>query len=538
MLILSSVQTKYIFVTGGVVSGLGKGLTASSLGALLKASGYSVAIQKLDPYFNVDPGTMNPFQHGEVYVLDDGSETDLDLGHYERFIDSNLNKNSNATSGAIYSEVIQNEREGKYLGETVQVIPHVTDSIKQRILSFEGEVDIAIIELGGTVGDIEILPYLEAIRQMQKEVGRENVCYIHLTLVPYIAPSQEFKTKPTQHSVSELRSRGVTPDVIVLRSTEPVEQHLKDKIARLCDVLAENVISAHDAKTLYFIPQVMHEQGLDSSIAERLGLSLEKQDLSQWRDLEHKIRNTQSKLNVAIVGKYQELPDAYLSVFESIYHGGFNNLAKVEVTLIDADTPAHALTEVLSEMDALVVPGGFGYRGVEGKILAVQYARENNIPFLGICLGLQVAVIEYARNLCGFKDANSTEFVKDSEYPVVALMEEQEGVTDLGGTMRLGAQEAVLVKGSLANELYGALSAVERHRHRWEVNNAYVEKLEAEGLIISGRTKDTGLVEYIELPKDVHKYFIATQAHPEFTSRPNRPNPLFDGLIKAALKKD
>lgn len=538
MLILSSVQTKYIFVTGGVVSGLGKGLTASSLGALLKASGYSVAIQKLDPYFNVDPGTMNPFQHGEVYVLDDGSETDLDLGHYERFIDSNLNKNSNATSGAIYSEVIQNEREGKYLGETVQVIPHVTDSIKQRILSFEGEVDIAIIELGGTVGDIEILPYLEAIRQMQKEVGRENVCYIHLTLVPYIAPSQEFKTKPTQHSVSELRSRGVTPDVIVLRCTEPVEQHLKDKIARLCDVLEENVISAHDAKTLYFIPQVMHEQGLDSSIAERLGLSLEKQDLSQWRDLEHKIRNTQSKLNVAIVGKYQELPDAYLSVFESIYHGGFNNLAKVEVTLIDADTPAHALTEVLSEMDALVVPGGFGYRGVEGKILAVQYARENNIPFLGICLGLQVAVIEYARNLCGFKDANSTEFVKDSEYPVVALMEEQEGVTDLGGTMRLGAQEAVLVKGSLANELYGALSAVERHRHRWEVNNAYVEKLEAEGLIISGRTKDTGLVEYIELPKDVHKYFIATQAHPEFTSRPNRPNPLFDGLIKAALKKD
>jgi CTP synthase len=538
VLILSSVQTKYIFVTGGVVSGLGKGLTASSLGALLKASGYSVAIQKLDPYFNVDPGTMNPFQHGEVYVLDDGSETDLDLGHYERFIDSNLNKNSNATSGAIYSEVIQNEREGKYLGETVQVIPHVTDSIKQRILSFEGEVDIAIIELGGTVGDIEILPYLEAIRQMQKEVGRENVCYIHLTLVPYIAPSQEFKTKPTQHSVSELRSRGVTPDVIVLRCTEPVEQHLKDKIARLCDVLEENVISAHDAKTLYFIPQVMHEQGLDSSIAERLGLSLEKQDLSQWRDLEHKIRNTQSKLNVAIVGKYQELPDAYLSVFESIYHGGFNNLAKVEVTLIDADTPAHALTEVLSEMDALVVPGGFGYRGVEGKILAVQYARENNIPFLGICLGLQVAVIEYARNLCGFKDANSTEFVKDSEYPVVALMEEQEGVTDLGGTMRLGAQEAVLVKGSLANELYGALSAVERHRHRWEVNNAYVEKLEAEGLIISGRTKDTGLVEYIELPKDVHKYFIATQAHPEFTSRPNRPNPLFDGLIKAALKKD
>ena len=530
MLILSSVQTKYIFVTGGVVSGLGKGLTASSLGALLKASGYSVAIQKLDPYFNVDPGTMNPFQHGEVYVLDDGSETDLDLGHYERFIDSNLNKNSNATSGAIYSEVIQNEREGKYLGETVQVIPHVTDSIKQRILSFEGEVDIAIIELGGTVGDIEILPYLEAIRQMQKEVGRENVCYIHLTLVPYIAPSQEFKTKPTQHSVSELRSRGVTPDVIVLRCTEPVEQHLKDKIARLCDVLEENVISAHDAKTLYFIPQVMHEQGLDSSIAERLGLSLEKQDLSQWRDLEHKIRNTQSKLNVAIVGKYQELPDAYLSVFESIYHGGFNNLAKVEVTLIDADTPAHALTEVLSEMDALVVPGGFGYRGVEGKILAVQYARENNIPFLGICLGLQVAVIEYARNLCGFKDANSTEFVKDSEYPVVALMEEQEGVTDLGGTMRLGAQEAVLVKGSLAT--------VERHRHRWEVNNAYVEKLEAEGLIISGRTKDTGLVEYIELPKDVHKYFIATQAHPEFTSRPNRPNPLFDGLIKAALKKD
>jgi CTP synthase len=527
---------KHIFVTGGVASSLGKGLTASSLGRLLKCRGLRVTMQKLDPYINVDPGTMNPFEHGEVFVTDDGGETDLDLGHYERFIDESLHRDSNATTGSIYQSVIAKERRGDFLGKTVQVIPHITDEIKDRITRLASDdVDVVITEVGGTVGDIEILPFLEAIRQFRKDVGRDNVCYVHVTLVPYLGPSGEQKTKPTQHSVTELRSRGIQPDVIVCRSDRPISPGLKRKISLLCDVPVEAVASAVDASNLYEIPLVLHEEGLDEQVCQLLRLQGQP-DLSGWEALVERIEAAVSPVRIGLIGKYVNLPDAYLSVAEALRHGGYEHGAKVEVVWIQAEEVEGLLADGrLHDLDGIVIPGGFGERGIEGKIAAAGYAREHGIPCLGLCLGLQVMVIDVARNLAGLVGANSREFDSTSPHPVIDLMDEQREVVDMGGTMRLGVYPARLTPGSQVARAYGEELVYERHRHRYEVNPRYRHRLEEVGLACSGASPDDRLVEYIELPG--HPYWVGTQAHPEFKSRPDRAHPLFRELIAAALHR-
>ncbi len=529
-------MAKHIFVTGGVTSSLGKGLTASSLGRLLRARGLRVTMQKLDPYINVDPGTMNPFQHGEVFVTDDGGETDLDLGHYERFVDVPLHRGSNATTGSIYQAVLAKERRGAYLGQTVQVIPHITDEIKERILRLATEdIDVVITEVGGTVGDIEILPFLEAIRQFRKDVGRDNVFYIHVTLVPFIGPSGEQKTKPTQHSVTELRSRGIQPDAIVCRSDRPIPFELKQKISRLCDVLEQGVVSAIDAPNLYEIPLVLHDEGLDSLVCKTLELGDRQPDLASWEALVRRVEAAEDEVRIGLVGKYVNLPDAYLSVVEALRHGGYQSGAHVNIDWIPADDAEGLLAEGrLQGLDALVVPGGFGVRGVEGKVAAVAFAREHRIPFLGLCLGMQCAVIEFARNACGLTGANSAEFDPHTPHPVIDLMDDQREVVDMGGTMRLGAYPAKLRPGTIVHDAYGEEVIYERHRHRYEVNNQYRGRLEEFGLVCSGTSPDDRLVEFIELPRSEHPFFVATQAHPEFKSRPDRPHPLFAALLAAA----
>jgi CTP synthase len=530
-------MAKHIFVTGGVASSLGKGLTASSLGRLLRSRGLRVTLQKLDPYINVDPGTMNPFQHGEVFVTDDGGETDLDLGHYERFVDVPLDRRSNATTGSIYQAVLAKERHGAYLGQTVQVIPHITDEIKERIRSLAADdVDVVITEVGGTVGDIEILPFLEAIRQFRKDVGRENVFYVHVTLVPFIGPSGEQKTKPTQHSVTELRSRGIQPDAIVCRSDRPISVHLKEKISRLCDVPEEGIVSAVDAESLYEIPLVLHDEGLDDYVCSVLRLPDREPDLEGWRRLVARIRSADAEVRVGVVGKYVNLPDAYLSVAEALRHGGYANDARVQLDWIASDDTEGLLAEGrLRELDGIVIPGGFGFRGIEGKIAAAAFAREAGVPFLGLCLGLHCAVIEFARNVCGLVGANSSEFDPHTPHPVIDLMDSQRDIVAKGGTMRLGSYPAKLRAGTLVREVYGQEVVYERHRHRYEVNNAYRGRLEEHGLVCSGTSPDDRLVEFIELPPDRHPYFVATQAHPEFKSRPDRPHPLFAAFVRAAL---
>ena len=529
-------MAKHIFVTGGVASSLGKGLTASSLGRLLKSRGLRVTMQKLDPYINVDPGTMNPFQHGEVFVTDDGGETDLDLGHYERFVDVPLNRKSNATTGSIYQSVLAKERHGAYLGDTVQVIPHITNEIKDRILSLATEdVDVVITEVGGTVGDIEILPFLEAIRQFRKDVGRDNVFYVHVTLVPFIGPSGEQKTKPTQHSVTELRSRGIQPDTIVCRSDRPIPTRLKEKISQLCDVPERGIVSAIDADSLYEIPLVLHDEGLDDYVCEVLQLDRSEPDLSQWRGLVDRVRAADFDVRIGVVGKYVTLPDAYLSVAEALRHGGYACGARVQIDWIASDDTEGLLAEGrLRELDGIVIPGGFGFRGIEGKVAAAGFARLQQIPFLGLCLGLHCATIEFARDACGLAGANSAEFDTQSPHKVIDLMDDQREVIEMGGTMRLGAYPAKLKAGTIVRELYGEEVVYERHRHRYEVSNAYRRRLEEGGLVMSGTSPDDRLVEFIELPRATHPYFVATQAHPEFKSRPDRPHPLFSGFVLAA----
>ncbi|MDR0848813.1 MAG: CTP synthase [Propionibacteriaceae bacterium] len=536
--------TKHIFVTGGVVSSLGKGLTASSLGSLLVARGLKVTMQKMDPYINVDPGTMNPFQHGEVFVTEDGAETDLDIGHYERFLDRDLSGTANATTGKIYSLVLAKERRGDYLGDTVQVIPHITNAIKAEMLAMGTPgIDVVIHEIGGTVGDIESLPFLEAARQVRREVGRENVLFLHVSLVPFIGPSKELKTKPTQHSVAALRQVGIQPDALVCRSDRPIGEAIKRKIALMCDVDEEAVISCPDAPSIYDIPRVLFNEGLDAYVVRRLSLSFRDVNWKKWDDLLDRVHQPKAEVKIALVGKYIDLPDAYLSVCEALRAGGFANRAKVNIRWVKSDnceTEAGAKKE-LGDVDGVVVPGGFGIRGVEGKIGAIRYARENNIPILGLCLGLQCMVMEVARDMAGLEGAASTEFDPETPYPVIATMAEQvdivSGEGDLGGTMRLGAYPAELVKGSKVATLYGSTKVSERHRHRYEVNNAYRPQLEEAGLVISGTSPDSTLVEFIELPEDVHPYFVATQAHPELKSRPTRPHPLFRGLVEAALAR-
>jgi CTP synthase len=525
---------KHIFVTGGVASSLGKGLTASSLGRLLKLRGLRVTLQKLDPYINVDPGTMNPFEHGEVFVTDDGGETDLDLGHYERFIDENLTRNSNATTGSIYQAVLAAERRGDYLGKTVQVIPHITDEIKRRIARLATEdVDVVITEVGGTVGDIEILPFLEAIRQYRKDAGRDNVCYIHVTLVPFIGPSGEQKTKPTQHSVTELRSRGIQPDLIVCRSEEPLSDDLRVKISNLCDVDERAVVNAADARNIYELPLILHDEGLDDVVCEVLNITQGPVDLRPWQEVVDMVEAATYPVRIGIIGKYVQLVDAYLSVVESLKHAGFHHGVKVEIEWIQAeDVEGLLAADRLSHLDGIVIPGGFGTRGVEGKIAAARYAREEQLPCLGLCLGLQTMVIEYARNVMGLVDAHSTEFEPSTKNPVIDLMHDQREVTDKGGTMRLGAYYAVLVPGTKVAEAYGETVVSERHRHRYEFNSLYRSRFEAAGLVCSGASPDQRLVEFIELPD--HPFWVATQAHPEFKSRPDRPHPLFRQLIAAA----
>jgi len=530
-------QPKYIFVTGGVASGLGKGITTASLGRLFKSRGVRVALQKLDPYVNVDPGTMNPFEHGEVFVLDDGAETDLDLGHYERFTDENLHRGSNVTTGSIYSSVIQKERRGDYLGKTVQVIPHITDEIKDRIRSYaETEAaDLLIVEIGGTVGDIESLPFLEAIRQLRNEAGRENCAFVHVSLMPFIGPSGELKTKPTQHSVKELRSLGLQPDAIVCRSDRPIGRHLKEKISLLCDVPMSGVVSAPDAPSIYKVPLVLQREGLDEVLAEHLRIDTAP-DLSEWNDLVQRIDAATDPVHIAIVGKYVNLRDAYLSVMEALKHGGFHHGAEVQITWLASDDLAgNGAMAVLSGADGILVPGGFGVRGVEGKVEAIRYARENGVPFLGICLGLQCAVVEFARNVCGLTDANSSEFDPATPNPVIDLLPEQKNVTDLGGSMRLGAQPCHLTPGTLAADAYGGSVVYERHRHRFEVNPAYHEVLSSNGLVFSGLSPDGRLVEIIELPG--HPFFVAGQFHPELRSRPTKPHPLFREFVGAAYAR-
>ena len=536
--------TKHLFVTGGVASSLGKGLTASSLGRLLRARGLRVTMQKLDPYINVDPGTMNPFQHGEVFVTDDGAETDLDIGHYERFLDTNLHGSANVTTGQVYSRVIARERRGEYLGDTVQVIPHITNEIKDRIRAMATpEIDIVITEVGGTVGDIESLPFLEAARQIRQEVGRENVFYLHVSLVPYIGPSGELKTKPTQHSVQALRSIGISPDGVVLRSDREIPLNVKKKISLMCDVDQEAVVAAVDAPSIYDIPKVLHREGLDAYIVRRLGLPFHDVEWGEWDQLLNRVHNPSRTVNVALVGKYVDLPDAYLSVTEALRAGGFENNVKVEIKWVVSDEceTAAGAKEQLGDVDAICVPGGFGVRGIEGKVGALKFARENLIPSLGLCLGLQCMVIEAARNLAGIAGANSAEFEPTSPHPVIATMVGQEkivaGEADMGGSMRLGLYRALLSKGSIVAEVYGKEEISERHRHRYEVNNEYREQIGKSGLIFSGISPDGSLVEFVELPREVHPYYVGTQAHPEFRSRPTRPHPLFSGLIKAAINR-
>ena len=536
--------SKHIFVTGGVASSLGKGLTASSLGRLLRARGLRVTMQKLDPYLNVDPGTMNPFQHGEVFVTDDGSETDLDIGHYERFLDRNLHGSANITTGQIYSAVIAKERRGEYLGETVQVIPHITNQIKDAIKAMANEdVDIVITEIGGTVGDIESLPFLEAARQIRQDVGRDNVFYLHVSLVPYMGPSGELKTKPTQHSVSALRSIGITPDAIVLRSDRQIPESVKRKISLMCDVELAGVVAAVDAPSIYDIPKVLYAEGLDSYVVHRLGIKTTDVVWGEWEDLLNKVHNPKHEVTVALVGKYIDLPDAYLSVTEALRAGGFANFARVNIKWVASDSCVsdQQAAESLADVDAICVPGGFGVRGIEGKLGALKFARENKIPTLGLCLGLQCMVIEASRNLAGLKDANSAEFDDKTSNPVISTMSEQVDIVagngQMGATMRLGLYKADLLPGSLVAGVYGALQVSERHRHRYEVNNKYRDQITSTGMVFSGLSPDKNLVEFVELPKNIHPYYVGTQAHPEFLSRPTRPHPLFAGLIAAAIAK-
>lgn len=529
-------MAKYIFVTGGVVSSLGKGITAASLGRLLKNRGLKVTIQKFDPYINVDPGTMSPYQHGEVFVTDDGAETDLDLGHYERFIDINLSKNSNVTTGKIYSSVIGKERRGEYLGGTVQVIPHITNEIKERVFRAGREAgsDVVITEIGGTVGDIESLPFLEAIRQIKSDIGRENVMYIHVTLIPYIKAAGEVKTKPTQHSVKELRSIGIQPNVIVCRTEHELSDDIKGKIAQFCDVDASAVVECRDADTLYEVPLNLRDEGLDEIVVNHLKLTTPAPDMREWESLVERINKLEKTVEIAIVGKYVALHDAYLSVVESLSHAGFDANADVKVRWVNAEEVTDEnVAELLQGVGGILVPGGFGDRGIEGKITTIRYARENRIPFFGICLGMQVAVIEYARSLAGLQGANSSEINPSTEYPVIDLLPEQKDIEDLGGTMRLGLYPCKLAPGSLAMQCYDDELVYERHRHRYEFNNAYREALERVGLRISGTSPDGRLVEIVELPD--HPWFLAVQFHPEFTSRPNRPQPLFREFVKASI---
>lgn len=537
-------NTKHVFVTGGVASSLGKGLTASSLGNLLASRGLRVTMQKLDPYLNVDPGTMNPFQHGEVFVTDDGAETDLDIGHYERFLDTDLHGSANVTTGQVYSTVIAKERRGEYLGDTVQVIPHITNEIKSRIRRMAGpEVDVVITEVGGTVGDIESLPFLEAVRQVRHEVGRDNCFFLHVSLLPYIGPSGELKTKPTQHSVASLRNIGIQPDAIVLRADRPVPAAIKRKISLMCDVDEEAVVAAVDAPSIYDIPKVLHAEGLDATVVRRLDLPFRDVDWGRWDDLLRRVHRPTHEVTVGLVGKYVDLPDAYLSVTEALRAGGFHNDCRVEIRWIASDdcTTIEGARERLGDLDAICVPGGFGVRGIEGKLGALRFARENGIPTLGLCLGLQCMVIEFARNVVGLAGANSMEFDETTPYPVVATMADQRDVVsgerDLGGTMRLGLYPAKLGEGTQVARAYGVPYVDERHRHRYEVNNAYRAQLEEGGLVISGTSPDGRLVEFVELPIDVHPYFVATQAHPEFRSRPTRAHPLFVGLVRTALER-
>ncbi|WP_091696631.1 CTP synthase [Micrococcus terreus] len=537
--------TRHIFVTGGVASSLGKGLTASSLGHLLRARGLSVTMQKLDPYLNVDPGTMNPFQHGEVFVTEDGAETDLDIGHYERFLDEDLDGMNNVTTGQVYSSVIERERRGDYLGDTVQVIPHITDEIKRRMrlpAGAEQAPDVIITEIGGTVGDIESQPFLEAARQVRQDIGRDNVFFLHVSLVPYIGPSHELKTKPTQHSVAMLRSIGIQPDAIVIRSDRQVPQDVRDKIARMCDVDTDAVINCADAPSIYDIPQTIHAQGLDAYVVQSLDLKFKDVDWSVWEALLEAVHQPEHQLEIALVGKYIDLPDAYLSVTEALRAGGFAHRARVAIRWVPSDdcsTPEGA-AQALTGVDAICVPGGFGVRGLEGKLGALRHARENGIPTLGLCLGLQCMVMEYARNVAGLAEAGSTEFDPDTAHPVIATMAEQKeivaGAGDLGGTMRLGSYPAALTAGSVVAEAYGSTEVTERHRHRYEVNNQYRPQLEAAGLVFSGTSPDGTLVEFVELPREQHPYYVSTQAHPEFKSRPTRPHPLFAGLVAAGLE--
>jgi CTP synthase len=536
--------SKHIFVTGGVASSLGKGLTASSLGRLLRARGLRVTMQKLDPYLNVDPGTMNPFQHGEVFVTDDGAETDLDIGHYERFLDTNLHGSANITTGQIYSAVIAKERRGEYLGETVQVIPHITNQIKDAMKAMAGaDVDVVITEIGGTVGDIESLPFLEAARQIRQDIGRDNVFYLHVSLVPYMGPAGELKTKPTQHSVSALRSIGITPDAIVLRSDRQIPDAVKKKISLMCDVDLEGVVAAVDAASIYDIPKVLYAEGLDAYVVKRLGVKCTDVVWGEWEDLLNKVHKPKHEVTIALVGKYIDLPDAYLSVTEALRAGGFANYAKVNIKWVTSDSCASDKDAALNlgDVDGICVPGGFGVRGIEGKLGALKYARENRIPTLGLCLGLQCMVIEAARNLAGLKNANSSEFDEKTSDPVISTMSDQieivAGKGQMGGSMRLGLYKADLLSNSVVANVYGKSQISERHRHRYEVNNKYREQLTATGLVFSGLSPDKNLVEFVELPKETHPYYVGTQAHPEFLSRPTRPHPLFIGLIAAAIAK-
>ena len=536
--------SKHIFVTGGVASSLGKGLTASSLGRLLRARGLRVTMQKLDPYLNVDPGTMNPFQHGEVFVTDDGAETDLDIGHYERFLDTNLHGSANITTGQIYSAVIAKERRGEYLGETVQVIPHITNQIKDAMKAMAGpEVDVVITEIGGTVGDIESQPFLEAARQIRQDIGRDNVFYLHVSLVPYMGPAGELKTKPTQHSVSALRSIGITPDAIVLRSDRQIPEAVKKKISLMCDVDLEGVVAAVDAASIYDIPKVLYAEGLDSYVVKRLGVKCTDVIWGEWEDLLNKVHKPKCEVTIALVGKYIDLPDAYLSVTEALRAGGFANYAKVNIKWVTSDSCASDKDAAhnLGDVDGICVPGGFGVRGIEGKLGALKYARENKIPTLGLCLGLQCMVIEAARNLAGLKNANSSEFDEKTSDPVISTMSDQieivAGNGQMGASMRLGLYKADLLANSVVANVYGKSQISERHRHRYEVNNKYRDQLAATGLVFSGLSPDKHLVEFVELPKSTHPYYVGTQAHPEFLSRPTNPHPLFIGLIAAAIAK-
>lgn len=535
-------MTKYIFVTGGVVSSLGKGITAASLGRLLKSRGYKVTIQKFDPYINIDPGTMSPYQHGEVFVTDDGAETDLDLGHYERFIDINLTRNSNVTAGRIYQSVIDKERRGDYLGRTVQVIPHITNEIKERVyrVGREENADFVITEIGGTVGDIESEPFLEAIRQVKKDVPRNDCLYIHVTLVPYIAAAGELKTKPTQHSVKELRSIGITPDILVCRSEHEVSKEMREKIAMFCDVDTDAVFQALTAKSIYEVPLLLQEQGMDKVVLKKLNMEDRPCDMKEWKDMVGKIMAPhKDKIKIGVVGKYVELPDAYISIVEALKHASFYNHADVEIEYInavDVESPEANLDEIFKGIDGILIPGGFGDRGIEGMIRSAQYAREHKIPFFGICLGMQCAVIEYARNVCGMKKANSTEFDEATPYPVIYLMPEQMSVEIKGGTMRLGKYPCKLIAGSHAEAAYGMDLISERHRHRYEVNNDLKEELFSHGLVQAGTLPNGKLTEIVELPESEHPWYVGVQFHPELKSRPTNPHPLFKAFIAAALK--